>query len=756
MKPYQDSSLSPAERAKDLLLRMTRREKAGQLNQRLHGFSCYERNGDEITLTPEFTAEVERWSGLGVLYGLYRADPWSGRGEKNGLPPKLAARAYNQIQHYVVEHSRLGIPVLMSSECPHGHQALGGYLLPVNLGLGAACNPPLLREAFGVCARQMKSMGVDLALMSALDVLRDPRWGRSEECYGEDPFLCASLAKAAVTGCQENGVVAVAKHFCAQGETTGGVNASAASVGERELREIHLPPAKACCEAKAGGIMAAYNEIDGVPCHANRRLLTGILRGEFGFSGIVMADGVAVDRLDPLTGDSVRSGAAALRAGVDVGLWDEAFSHLEEAVERGYVTDEELDRSALRVLTLKFERGLFDRPYLEEEAPARRFSIDRYPQSLELARQGVVLLKNENGLLPLDPHERKTIAVIGPNADSIYNQLGDYSPPLRPEDGETVLQGIRRLAGDGASVRYAKGCGILNGTEEEMEEAVALARESDAVVLVLGGSSNRFAGAVFDTNGAAIVNDDREMDCGEGVDCASLSLCGRQNELAEKIFAAGKPAVTVLIQGRPYAVPEIARGSGALLTSFYPGPWGGRAVAEVIFGVTCPSGRLPVSVPRSTGQVPAYYNHKQSYRAMRYHDEKNTPLFSFGDGLSYTRFSYGGFELSAHAVSPEELRRTPVSLKFTVRNEGQMSGHTVPQLYIHGMQGSVVRRVRELKAFDKIFLRPGEEKTAVLTLGCGAFAVYDMDFHRTVEPGTAELFLRDGGEDLWSGTLRIG
>ena len=750
-----DSSLRPKERAQNLLRRMTVKEKAGQLNQRLHGFSCYERNGDEFRLKKKFTDEVERCAGLGILYGLYRADPWSGRNASNGIAPESAVRVYNLVQHYVVEHSRLGIPVLMSSECPHGHQALDGYLLPVNLGLGAACNPKLLREAFGVCAQQLKSMGVDLALMSVLDVLRDPRWGRSEECYGEDPFLCASLAKAAVAGCQENGVVSVAKHFCAQGETKGGINASAAGIGERELREIHLPPAKACCEANVGGIMAAYNEIDGVPCHANKKLLTDILRDEFGFNGIVMADGTALDRLDAMTGDSMRSGAAALRAGVDVSLWDDAFTHLEEAVEQGCVTEEELDRAVLRVLTLKFERGLFEHPYLEEDVPAKSFSIDRYPQSLELAREGVVLLKNEGELLPLDARRPMKIAVIGPNADSVYNQVGDYSPPIRPENGVTVLQGLRRLAGDGAEIRYEKGCGILNGTDEEMEAAVSLARESDTVILVLGGSSNRFAGAVFDTNGAAIADERREMDCGEGVDCSDLSLCGRQNELAEKIFGVSKSVTTVLVQGRPYAVPEIARQSAALLMSFYPGPWGGLAIAEILFGKVCPSGRMPVSVPRSAGQLPVYYNYKESYRAMRYHDAPNTPLYSFGDGMSYTEFSYGGFSLLGSSVSRGELRQTPVSLTFTVRNAGTMEGYAVPQLYIHGMRGSITRRKRELKSFDKVLLRPGEKKTISLSLGEDAFSVYDSSLRDTVEPGKVELFLRDGGDLLWRGTLQI-
>ncbi|WP_419486210.1 glycoside hydrolase family 3 protein, partial [Hominenteromicrobium sp.] len=364
---FKDSALSPKERAEDLLPRLTLREKVGQVNQKLYGFQSYTCNGEHVELADSFKEEVEKWGGLGVLYGLYRADPWANKDYTTGLTGVNAIRAYNLAQHYVLEHSRFGIPMLMSSECPHGHQALDGYLLPVNLGMGAAWNPKLVEEGFKVVGEQQKEMGVDFALVSMLDILRDPRWGRSEECYGEDPYLCGQNAAAAVKGCASAGLEVVAKHFCAQGETTGGVNASAARIGERELREIHLPAMKEAVKAGATGVMAAYNEIDGVPCHANEWLLKDVLREELGFDGIVMADGVAIDRLGMLTGnDKAANGAYALNAGVDVSLWDDSFPHLEEAVERGLVSEETLDKAVLRVLELKFARGLFEHPYLEE------------------------------------------------------------------------------------------------------------------------------------------------------------------------------------------------------------------------------------------------------------------------------------------------------------------------------------------------------------------------------------------------------
>ncbi len=773
---YRDNSLSPEERSEDLLSRMTLREKAGQLNQRLYGFNCYNRIEHEVELSAEFEEEVKYWNGLGVLYGLYRADPWSKRDFNTGLEGNLAIKAYNMAQKYVVRHSRFGIPMLISSECPHGHQALDGYLLPVNLAMGAAWNPETVASAYGVCARQMKELGVNLALVSMLDVLRDPRWGRSEECFSEDPYLCSVLAEAAVKGCQGHGVPVVAKHFCAQGEGTGGINASAARIGERELREIHLPPAAAACKAGVKGIMAAYNEIDGIPCHGNRWLLQDILRREMNFSGVVMADGTAVDRLDVLTGDNTRSGALALSSGVDISLWDKGFTGLEEAVKKGFLPEKLIDKAVLKVLELKFELGLFEKPYLEEytekEEPhteeekrgcrslkPNRYSYEQYPQSLELARQSAVLLKNE-GILPLDLKKVKTIAVIGPNADNIYNQLGDYTPPLREGEGVTLLKGLVSLCPN-TEIRYAQGCSISGKDETGIKTAVELASSSDIVILALGGSSSRFAGASFDINGAAVAPEpdgdsasNSQMDCGEGVDCAGLALPGAQHGLAQAVFDTGKPVITVLIQGRPYAVEEEAARSRALISAFYPGPIGGQALAEILLGKVCPSGCLPVSIPRSAGQLPVYYNYKVSYDAMRYRDMANTPLFPFGFGLSYTRFKAENFKLRTETISLEKLEKgEKFELAFTVRNAGNLEGHAVLQLFVEDLQASTVRRIRELKGFTKVRLAPGEEKACRLELEYGELAVWDSGMRYCVEPGEFLLELRESGRKVWSGLV---
>lgn len=739
-------------KAKELLANMTLQEKIGQLNQKLYGFGIYERNGDEISFSQEFKDEVEKYGGLGTLYGLYRADPWSQKDYENGLYGENAVKAYNQMQEYVLEYSRLNIPALLSTECPHGHQALDSYLLPVNLNMGATFHPELIHSAYSVCGKQLRQMGVDLALISLLDVVRDPRWGRSEECFSEDPYLCSRMAEQIVKAVQDEGVSVVAKHFAAQGECTGGINASAARIGERELREIHLPAMKACADAGVDGVMAAYNEIDGVFCHANHHLLTDILRDEMGFDGVVMADGCAIDQLNVVTGDCVRSGAAALRAGVDIGLWDEAYGHLDEALEKGYITEEDIDRAVLRVLELKVKRGLFESPLLDENQKPEEYSYEKYPQALQIARESVVLLENRNDILPLSKETRK-IAVIGPNADAVYNQLGDYSPQVKRENCSTVLDGVRSYLGDKAV--YARGCGVFDGTQEELEEAVKLAEQSDITILVLGGSSSRFGEVSFDANGAAISEHGVSMDCGEGVDTAELSLPAVQRELAEKIFATGSKVITIIIGGRAYALDEVAEKSDAVLYGLYPGMQGGKAIGEILFGEVNPSGRLPVSLPRCTGQLPVYYNYKNSYRSMHYYNIPDGAAYTFGYGKSYTNFEYEDISFGKKDVAIEELHKNGIQVEMSIKNIGEQDGYAVPLVYIAGEQGSVVRRAKELKGFQKIWLKKGESKKVSIFLPSEAFAVWNSEMKFTVEPGRVQFILEEMGQTVGSETLNL-
>lgn len=744
MDAYKNPWLSPQQRAEDLVRRMTVREKVGQLTQRLYGFSIYRREGEQIVLSREFQDEVERYSGLGTIYGLYRADPWSGKDFESGLAGALSPKVRNRIQRYVLEHSRLGIPVLLSSECPHGHQALDGYLLPVNLAAGASFSPELLEEAAKVSGQQLKAMGVDLALVSALDVLRDPRWGRSEECFGEDPYLAGRMAEAVVRGIQQQGVDVVAKHLCAQGETTGGINASAARIGQRELREIHLPPVKACVDAGVSAFMAAYNEIDGVYCHANHWLLTELLREEYGFDGFVMSDGVAIDQLDTITGDRTASGALALNAGVDMGLWDTGFQQLEEALEQGLVEESRIDEAVKRILVVKFRRGLFENPYVPETDDYCRYTPENYPQVKTLAEHAMVLLKNENGLLPLNESKPMTIGLVGPGADHIYHQLGDYTPPVRPGTGTTVKQGLQEYLESRESpvkLVYHPGYPMFGSGGAVVAEALDAVRDCSVVIAALGGTSSRFSGGEFNANGALKKQDAVTMDCGENVDDCRLRLPGSQLELLQGLKDSGKRVVTVLIGGRPYEMDRITECSDAIFCCFYPGLTGGEALAKLIFGACEPAGRLNVSLPDSVGQLPVYYNAKDSYRPGAYYNG-GRPRYGFGCGMGYTEFAYS-------LDTPPE--KDSLSVNFRVTNTGRHPGWAVPQLYLHRTQGVVTSRIRQLCGFRKVLLQPGKTETLTIPIPRESLEQWDLSMRPRLLPGKIQWFLGDSGETRLQG-----
>ncbi|WSQ12470.1 glycoside hydrolase family 3 C-terminal domain-containing protein [Streptomyces sp. NBC_01231] len=699
---YRDPAAPLDARVSDLLSRMTLREKVGQLNQRMYGWDAYRRTPDgRFELTQALYAETERFAGLGALYGLQRADAWSGVDHTNGPGTVDGAALADLVQRHVVEHSRLGIPALFVEEVPHGHMALDGTVLPVNLAVGAGWDPALYERAAAHAAAELRARGGHVALVSALDLARDPRWGRTEECFGEDPHLAARLTEALVRGMQgesaerfaDDKAPVVLKHFAAQGATVGGRNSAESEVGPRELHEIHLPAARAGVRAGAAAVMAAYNEVDGMPCSGNRALLTGLLRDSWGFDGLVMADGLAVDRLARVTGDKVSAGALALNAGVDLSLWDEGFTHLEEAVERGLVDVDTLDAAVSRVLGLKFRLGLFEQTGTTASFPAGGREV-----STALARASITLLHNDGGALPVAPSVSR-IAVLGPQSAGFAHQLGDYTAPQRPGAGAGVLDGLRRLAPPGVDIRHAHGCALTGGDLSGIPEAVAAAAASDLAVLVLGGSSARTPDTEFAANGAAreAVS---EMTCGEGVDLAGLRLGSAQYALMDAVVATGTPTAVVLIQGRPHVVPDTA---AALLTAWYPGPWGGEALAEVLLGIAEPTGRLPVSVPRSAAQLPVYYNHKDIEYGS-YVDESAEPRYSFGHGLSYTSFAYGPPRLSGRTVEVD------------VTNTGERYGRTVVQVYLRRLITSVWPRTLELCAFEGVGLAPGERRTVTMTL----------------------------------------
>ncbi len=477
--------------------------------------------------------------------------------------------------------------------------------------------------------------------------------------------------------------------------------------------------------------MAAYNEVDGLPCSANSALLNGLLRDRWGFEGLVVADGLAVDRLARITGDKVSAGALALNSGIDLSLWDEGFTHLEEAVERGLVDESTVDAAVSRVLTLKFRLGLFELPGTTAQLPHPSPDEGR-SLSTALARTAVTLLHNNAGALPIRPSAVSRIAVLGPHSATTAHQLGDYTAPQRPATGTSVLAGLRLLAPPGTDIRHAQGCALTGDDLTRIPEAVAAAAASDLAVLVLGGSSARTPDTEFDANGAARTTVS-EMTCGEGADLADLRLGRAQHALLDAVTATGTPTVVVLIQGRPHAVPEAAEQTAALLTAWYPGPWGGDAIAEILLGHTAPTGRLPVSVPRSAAQLPVYYNHKDTEYGS-YVDQDAEPLYSFGHGLTYTTFEYGVPRLTGEGQTGCEVE---------VTNTGERAGRSVVQLYLRRLRTPVWPRTLELRGFQSVDLDPGERRTVTFPLGDDQLAQVGADLETGVLPGSVEIRVAD-------------
>ncbi|EGB92389.1 MAG: glycoside hydrolase family 3 N-terminal domain-containing protein [Clostridium sp.] len=756
---YMNTSLSVGERAQDLLSRMTLKEKIGQMNQKMHGWNAYKVEGETVELTEAFAEEVAFGDGVGAIYGVFRADGWNSH-LTSGIKVRDSVRVANTIQRYIRENTRLGIPVFLSEECPHGHEALQATTFPTNIGIGASWNTELYEKVCNIIARELRARGGHLGLISALDIAMDPRWGRTEECYSEDPFLAAAFCEKAVLGMQgdkdaltqPDRVISVLKHFCAQGATIGGHNGKATNIGPRELFEIHLPGMKKGAKAGALGCMAAYNDIDGVPCHINRSLLTGILREQFGFTGFVMSDGRGVDRAKNITGSYESACAAAVHAGVDLNLWNECFLKLENAVRKNPLLEKDIDAAVLRILEAKFRMGLFENPYVEETPALLNIgSKEAKETALEIARESVVLLENKGDVLPLGK-EIKRIAVIGPNGDSVYNQLGDYTQWKEEGEVVTVLQGLRKQAPSGVTIEFATGCGIRDVSKDGFPSAISLAEDADAVVMVLGGSSTREPGMTFEDNGAVFMNAfTKELNCGEAVDLAELRLGGVQEDLAKEIKKFGKPLIVVLIEGRPHAVSWMKENADALLCAWYPGERGGDAVGEILFGRTNPSGRLPVSIPKSSAQLPVYYNRKDE---TDYIDESAKPLYPFGYGQSYTEFVCGDFKLNTQRLSLKELEQGKrFEMTCSITNKGGRQGKEVLQLYIYDMESCITRRVKELKDFAKVSLEKGEERQVRLSVGDEELRIYDYDMNFVLEKGHVRLMLGKSSADILYDTI---
>lgn len=665
-----------------LISQMTLEEKCGQLSCPI-GFTLYGKEGDSLWLADDFIGMMDSMP-LGSCWAVLRADPWSQKTVESGLHPRESARMLNLMQHYAVEHTRLGIPLLFCEETPHGHMAVGTTVFPTGIAQASTWDPELLEQMGEVMGREIRLQGAHVGYGPVLDIARDPRWSRVEETMGEDPYLSGVLGTAVVKGMQRH-VVATLKHLAAYGVPQGGHNAANADVGPNRLMNDYLPAFEmAVKNGGAGSVMTAYNSIDGVPCTSNRWLIEEVLRQSWGFHGVVFADLNAINALyatHHVAVDPAEAAAMALKAGIDIDLGGYNYGgFLKEALHRGLVTDADIDRAVRHVLQLKYDLGLFDQPYVDEGLAKQGVGT---PENIAVAKQvaleSAVLLKN-NGILPLGDNINK-VAVVGQNADNMYNQLGDYTAPQDPGRVVTMLEGIRDK-------------GRATVTDD--------LRSADAVVLVVGGSSARDFKTSYEDTGAAIVDDHvSDMDCGEGYDRSTLTLLGDQEALMQEVYALGKPVVTVYICGRPMDMNLASEQSDALLLLWYPGMEGGSALADILWGDYNPSGRLPISIPRSVGQIPVYYSQPATGD---YVEESAKPLYSFGYGLSYTEFEYSELEVVGHEVS------------LTITNVGPCEGTDVVQLYASNKVSDLTLSSERLVAFERVHLMPGESRKVVFAV----------------------------------------
>jgi beta-glucosidase len=754
---YKNPKLSVDQRVADLLARMTLEEKLTQIE------SAWENRTSQREAQPFIVdekgvflpdaAKITLKNGIGQV-----SRPSENPGGNGG--PREMAELTNAIQKWVKENTRLGIPVMFHEECLHGHAAPKGTAFPAAIGLASTWDEALIHDVFSSVASEVRARGVQQCLAPVLDLARDPRWGRTEETYGEDPYLVMRIGLAAIRGFQGDGpwidkahVMATAKHFAVHGQPEGGTNVGPGNYSERVVREYFLKPFEAAVkEGHVQTVMASYNEIDGIPSHSNKYLLDDILRHEWGFEGMVVSDYFGIRELRTVHHIVAANDVAAklaLESGVDIELpYAEAYPSLMEQVQQGKVSQALIDRAAERVLRAKFVAGLFEDPMVDPAYAEKITNSTEHQQlALKAAREAIVLLKNQNNLLPLDQAKYKRVAVIGPNAGELH--LGGYSN--KPGRGVSVLQAIEDKLGSASEVLYAEGCKITESQPDwdadkvvlgdpalnakRIADAARVAKKADVVILVLGENEQT----------------SREAWAGSHLgDRQSLDLLGNQDELAKQIVATGKPTVVLLLHGRPNSINYLAENVPAILDGWYLGQEGGQAAADILFGDYNPGGKLPITVPRSVGQLPEYYYQKPSAKR-GFVDGSVLPLFPFGWGLSYTTFKYSNLRLAQDAIGPEG--QTKVSVDVT--NTGTVRGDEVAQLYIHQTVSSVTRAVKELRGFQRISLNPGETKTVEFTLGPNELSYLNRDMKRVVEPEAFEVMAGGNSVDLISATLNV-
>lgn len=747
---YRDGNISVEQRVNDLLSRMTLDEKVDQLSMKSLGQLELNESGEVTAASLE---QLFQGRSIGCL-------------ESPFVEHEKIAKFSEAADVYLREQTRLGIPAIQIAECLHGQLALGTTIFPQAIAQGSTWNPDLVHRMAEIIAREASASGVDQALSPLFDLARDPRYGRVEECYGEDAYLVSRMGTAYVTGMQgdaevtrsripENHLMCTAKHFVAYGIPQSGINIAPAVVGERELRSLHLPPFEAAVkEANIYSIMPGYHEVDGIPVHASHWLLTDILREEWGFEGFVFSDYTAIDMLHNFhhtAADKKETAMQAIEAGVDLEAPSPyAYGELKVLVESGELDEKILDLAVKRILMAKFRAGMFDNPYeISPDRATRVHTPEHILHARQMAEESIILLKNDHQLLPLDAEKLQSIAVIGPNADQV--QFGDYSITKSNDYGVTTLEGIRELAGEKVTINYARGCGITDLDRSGFNEAVEAARKSDVVVLVIGGTSIIYSGIGWGNDQLDIHNT-----CGEGMDRTTLDPPGVQPNLIRAIYATGKPVVLVQVHGRAYSIPWEKEHIPAIVEAWYPGEQGGLAIANVLFGNVNPSGKLPVSVPQSVGHIPTVYDYKPSGRG--YYNRPGTPeepgrdyvfsspeaLFCFGHGLSYTQFEYANLKIENQAVSAAE----PLRLSVEIKNIGATKGKEVVQLYINDRVSSVSTPVKMLKGFQKIELEPGASRRVEFIVGFDELSLWNRDMVKVVEPGIFEVQVGSSSEDI--------
>lgn len=763
--PYQNPALSAAARTQDLLTRMTLDEKAAQM-------VCVWQDKRTTLLDDRGDFDLTKArAAFGHGHGLGQVGRPSDAGSTpttpaDGKTPRGQAVLTNAIQRFFISESRLGIPVVFHEECLHGQAAVGATSYPQPIGLASTFNTPLVESLYAMTALEARLRGTHQALTPVVDVARDPRWGRVEETFGEDPHLVSRMGVAAVRGFQGDAtfrdktrLMATLKHFVAHGQPEGGQNCAPVNVSMRELRDVFLPPFRVAVEeAHAVSVMASYNEVDGVPSHANRWLLQTVLRDEWGFDGFVVSDYYSIwelnDRPDThghmVAVDKREACALAVRAGVNIELPEpDCYRHLVELVQSGEIAESTIDALVAPMLRWKFAFGLFDDPYVDPDRAEQVVGSTAHAAlALQAARETITLLKNDTQVLPLSLDAIATIAVVGPNAHKPL--LGGYSGV--PTYAISILDGITERVAGTATVRYAQGCHItVGGSWQEdavafsdpgddarlIAEAVAVARDADVIVLAIGENEQTSREAW-----SRVHMGDR----------TSLELFGQQNDLVRAMLATGKPVVAVLVNGRPVAASAVIDDLPTVVETWWLGQEGGTAIAEMLFGDFSPGGKLPISVPRSVGQLPVFYNHKPSARRGYLADDA-TPRFAFGFGLSYTTFALSAPTLTADTIA----RDGTTTVHVTVTNTGAVAGSEVVQLYIRDDVSSVTRPVKELKGFQKVFLAAGASTTVTLDIGPAALAFHDIDMRYVVEPGTFTLMIGTSSrdEDLQRLTLRV-